>query len=236
MKNKAFTLIELLVVIAIISLLSSVVLASVNTSRIKSRDARRFEDLVQIRTALTMYFLDNGGVPSCSSNPCSGSSLTTALAPTLTVTSNTNGRWWNTVSLIKKAEAGSVYISKLPSDPVNTGGIIYYYSTGPTVQSGYIDKNGRTVNLSNQGVFFVVSESKTQNISNPYTIVVTVGEPDSINGYGASVKEILGRGVVPNNNVVVGGGEGDTGGDSGSGSGGDSGGGSGDSGSGSYSY
>lgn len=192
MKNKAFTLIELLVVIAIISLLSSVVLVSVNTSRIKSRDAKRLEDLIQMRTALTMYLLDNGGIPSCVSNPCSGTSISSVLSPTLTLTSKPNDRWWNTVVFVKKAEAGSTYISKIPSDPMNTSGIIYYYSTGPIVQYGYVDKNGKTTNLSRQGVFFMVSESKTQNISNPHTIGVTIGERHPVYGYGANIKEILG--------------------------------------------
>ena len=48
MRNKGFTLIELLVVIAIIGILSSVVLASLNTARSKGRDARRLSDLKQI--------------------------------------------------------------------------------------------------------------------------------------------------------------------------------------------
>ena len=55
-RNKGFTLIELLVVIAIIGILSSVVLASLNSARQKSRDARRVADIGQLRLALELYF------------------------------------------------------------------------------------------------------------------------------------------------------------------------------------
>lgn len=55
-RNKGFTLIELLVVIAIIGLLSSVVLASLNSARKKARDARRVADVKQIQLALEMSF------------------------------------------------------------------------------------------------------------------------------------------------------------------------------------
>ncbi len=54
--GRGFTLIELLVVIAIIGILSSVVLASLNTARKKSRDARRLSDIKQLQMALEMYF------------------------------------------------------------------------------------------------------------------------------------------------------------------------------------
>lgn len=54
--KKGFTLIELLVVIAIIGILSSVVLASLNSARKKSRDARRVADIGQLRLALELYF------------------------------------------------------------------------------------------------------------------------------------------------------------------------------------
>jgi prepilin-type N-terminal cleavage/methylation domain-containing protein len=56
-----FTLIELLVVIAIIGVLASIVLASLNTARRKSRDARRISDLKQIQLALELYFDGNIG-------------------------------------------------------------------------------------------------------------------------------------------------------------------------------
>ncbi len=58
--QKGFTLIELLVVIAIIGILSSVVLASLNSARRKSRDARRMADLQQIKLAAELYFDANG--------------------------------------------------------------------------------------------------------------------------------------------------------------------------------
>lgn len=54
--KKGFTLIELLVVIAIIGVLASIVLASLNNARRKSRDARRITDIKQIQLALELYF------------------------------------------------------------------------------------------------------------------------------------------------------------------------------------
>ncbi|PCI28609.1 hypothetical protein COB52_03410 [Candidatus Kaiserbacteria bacterium] len=63
-ENRGFTLIELLVVIAIIGLLSSVVLASLNSAREKSRDARRISDVKQLQTAFEIFFDDQGAVPS----------------------------------------------------------------------------------------------------------------------------------------------------------------------------
>jgi type II secretion system protein G len=61
--NQGFTLIELLVVISIISLLSSVVLSSLNSARAKARDTRRMTDMRQIQTALELYYDMNGRYP-----------------------------------------------------------------------------------------------------------------------------------------------------------------------------
>lgn len=63
-KKQGFTLIELLVVIAIIGILSSVVLASLNSARQKARDAKRISDVKQLQLALELYFDSNGGYPS----------------------------------------------------------------------------------------------------------------------------------------------------------------------------
>ena len=55
-RSRGFTLIELLVVIAIIGILSSVVLASLNSARKKGRDARRIADVKQLQLAMELYY------------------------------------------------------------------------------------------------------------------------------------------------------------------------------------
>src|SRR5437762_1705065 len=58
--NRGFTLIELLVVIAIIGILSSVVLASLNTARAKGADAAIKSNLNNMRAQAELFY-DNAG-------------------------------------------------------------------------------------------------------------------------------------------------------------------------------
>lgn len=58
-KNKGFTLIELLVVIAIIGILSSVVLASLNTARNKGKDTAVKSNLNNMRSQADVYYDSN---------------------------------------------------------------------------------------------------------------------------------------------------------------------------------
>lgn len=58
-----FTLVELLVTIAIISLLSSIVFASLNSARAKARDARRIADFKQIQLAMELFYDQTGQYP-----------------------------------------------------------------------------------------------------------------------------------------------------------------------------
>jgi len=78
-----FTLIELLVVIAIIGLLASVILVALNSTRAKSRDAKRVQDLNQLGKAFELYFNSNFTYPTLSS---SGALTNLVGAPPLTPT------------------------------------------------------------------------------------------------------------------------------------------------------
>ncbi len=86
--KKGFTLIELLVVIAIIGILSSVVLASLNSARKKSRDARRIADVKQIQVALELFYDSNSTYPSSTAQL-----VTARFIPTLPKDPSTNGNY-----------------------------------------------------------------------------------------------------------------------------------------------
>jgi len=104
--SDGFTLIELLVVIAIIGILSSVVLASLNTARQKSRDARRLSDIGQLELAFELYF------DSCRQYPVAAVGSLVPLAGESTGCSGTT-QW-------------STFMTNNPDDP--TTGVQYGYS------------------------------------------------------------------------------------------------------------
>ncbi len=124
--KSGFTLIELLVVIAIIGLLSSVVLASVSTTRLKARDARRLTEIVQIQLAFQLYLDNNINYPP------SGASFWVCLGHTTTETC-----WDGGISGNDAVNAAiEPFFSKIPDDPLNNtacfGDAYAYASDGGT--------------------------------------------------------------------------------------------------------
>lgn len=71
MNNRGFTLIELMVVIAIIGVLSSVVMASLNTARTKGLNVSGMQGGKQVLTLLVACDLEGGKVtvPNSTTNP-----------------------------------------------------------------------------------------------------------------------------------------------------------------------
>jgi len=84
-KKRGFTLIELLVVIAIIGILSSVVLASLNTARDKGKDASAKGSLSSVRAEAEIFFDDNATYTGV----CADTKVAALIAATETQTSNT---------------------------------------------------------------------------------------------------------------------------------------------------
>lgn len=126
-RQEGFTLIELLVVIAIISLLSSIVFASLSSARVKARDARRLSDIHQLVIALNLYASDNNGkYPIAGTFYCLGHT---------TATSCGNEQYTGNDALNAMIQP---YIPVIPDDPKAHGhnpstcwGDSYQYSSTP---------------------------------------------------------------------------------------------------------
>ena len=106
--SAGFTFVELLVVVAIISILSTIIIASVSDSRARARDGQRVAELAQIELALEQYRQFNDTFPDSATFDAGvtigeGGALDSLIAP---------------------------FLSSVPDDPLSgTSGYEYYYDS-----------------------------------------------------------------------------------------------------------
>jgi prepilin-type N-terminal cleavage/methylation domain-containing protein len=126
MMKKGFTLIELLVVIAIIGILSSVVLASLNTARGKGANAAVKSNLNNIRAQAEIYYDTNGnytavcsdanmskgvtaaGTAGGGSGVCNGAAAAWAASAPLKAAEGTSNYWCVDSTGTSKGEAAAL--------------------------------------------------------------------------------------------------------------------------------
>ena len=146
-RQRGFTLIELLVVISIISLLASIVLASLSSARMKARDAARMLALEQIEKAFALYVTTNNNYPLANTTNKAATDYSGGIVYVVNSYSNDEGasaggyvRFWADLE-----QELAPYISKLPIDPINSiggfgSGYFYFYEA-------YFDASGKPVPL-----------------------------------------------------------------------------------------
>ena len=121
MKRNAFTLIELMIVIGIIGLLATVIGASVNSARTKSRDGKRIADLSQIQKAFSVAYGQLGLYPV-------GSNVTLGVGTAKVLC----GKGQNVVLAADvspaNCDSGKIYMGLVPQGQINP----YIYNTTNT--------------------------------------------------------------------------------------------------------
>lgn len=129
-----FTLIELLVVISIIGILSSVVLASLNSAREKARNAQRLAQMGQYKTAFELAVSDNREYPdpNTTSWRCLGDF-------------SDNSCWANGTSVAESGVLNNILDDYIPGPPATEGivgsweGAMYRCLQRPSGRCTHID-------------------------------------------------------------------------------------------------
>jgi len=144
-KPNGFTLIELLIVTVILGILAVIGLRSFQSTQVKSRDARRKEDLAAISQALEAYYNDKGEYPSSNA---SGQIIGCT-------TEEPSACAWGQIF---QDDRGTFYMTQLPEDPrsynyfyVSDGSQYQLYARLENTQDQSIPRNENEVPMSYSG-------------------------------------------------------------------------------------
>lgn len=144
--SRGFTLIELIVVIAIIALLASVVLASLVKAKERARITWRKSQLVQLQTALALYYAKNGRYPAPNGGALCGGAMHSTTCPYGAYGTGINGYIPGLVP---------TFMSALPLDPLTAPD-----NPGPDLP-GFVYKS----NPANTGSHYKVAILKTTEVA-----------------------------------------------------------------------
>ncbi|MEI6304671.1 MAG: type II secretion system protein [Candidatus Taylorbacteria bacterium] len=197
--SKAFTLVELLVVISLVSMLASVVLATINPIRTQAKDSKRLQEIHQIDLAIQSYIADNNGSPpewaSCKYqvDTLNTSSVSGCVAVS-TAGVNTDGTpTAGKVAWDKFTATISKYMPNVPNDPCIGGSCVA--TDGKPLGYTYIPPAAMKYYCSQSGISCASGSSGSSN----YQISARLESAGTVGGSTGSPVETISDMQLPAN-------------------------------------